>query len=504
MKNKKEVLGVRIAILATVLVQLLLLYAPSAWAVPSYTRRYGVDCSTCHTVWGGLNAKGVTFQLSGYRAIKGKEIKPVSDDIAVGKEGAIPTTLPLSFVTGVGFDSRTEKREAADGTSSTSKGSSLALEEVSIFLTSPLGPHLSVFAEFPMFETSAWDMTPTGKFEANNTGGSRNIQFDTESAVFETAKLFWNNPFGDRLPRDSFNLLGGITNLPLAYSAMHTRFPVNQFLIYERTALDLISPKRVSDVVGADPNDVLFRLTEAQTLAEINGMLVFGRPVTDVGQAETLWGEYHLGLTNGSNSKADNNSRKDLYGRGVLRWYSQSLGVFFYRSGDTYGDDVRTTASIAANPTDGIMSGAQDANKRRTFGPDATLSLAPFGIPVWLDNQFMWHRESNPTGFNQEFKWHGGFHQLNWQMSKRSVTYVRYDYVKGDAFDDTTSLVNGATGITQAHPSEHDIVIGAQHLIEENIKVLAEFRSHEFEDTSTPVTARLRDNGFTVRAMFGF
>jgi hypothetical protein len=495
--------GVRTVVFAAALVQLLLLYAPSAWAVPSYSRRYEVECSTCHTMWGALNVKGVTFRLSGYRAINGKDVKPVLDDIDLGKEAAMPRTLPLSFITGVGIDSRTEKRDASNGTSSTSKGSTLALEDASIFLTSPLGPHLSAFVEFPMFETRAWEFTPTGKFEANNTGVGRNIQFTTENPTFEVAKFFWNNPLGDSVPRDSFNLLGGITHPPLAYAPGKVRLSVNQYLIYERTALELISPKKVNNVVGGDPNEFLFRLSEPQTLAEVNGMLTFGKPVTDVGQKETLWGEYHLGLTNGSNAKADNNTKKDLYGRGVLRWYNQSLGLFFYNSGDSYGDEVRTTGSIAAN-VDGIMSGSQNANKMRRFGLDFTLSLAPFGVPVSLENQLMWNSENNPTGFNREFKWHGGFHQLNWQISKNSITYVRYDYVKGDAFDDTTSLVNGVTGITKVQPSEHDVVIGVQHLIEQNIKLVAEFRTHEFEDTSTSPTARIKDNGFTIRAMFGF
>jgi hypothetical protein len=495
--------SVRTVVVSAALVQLLLVYAPSALAVPSYSRRYEVECSTCHTMWGALNGKGVTFRLSGYRAINGKDIKPVAEDIELGKDAAMPKTLPLSFITGVGIDSRTEKRDASNGTSSTSKGSTIALEDASIFLTSPLGPHLSAFVEFPMFETRAWEFTPTGKFEANNTGIGRDIQFGTESPAFEVAKFFWNNPFGDSLPRDSLNFLAGITHPPLAYAPGKVRLSVNQYLIYERTALELISPNKVSGVLGGEINDTIFRLSEPQTLVEVMGMTTFGAPVADVGQKETLWGEYHLGITNGSNAKADNNTKKDLYGRGVLRWYNQSLGLFVYRSGDSYGSDVRTNASIAAN-AEGIMSGAQTANQMRRFGPDMTLSLAPFGYPIWLENQLMWNRENNPTGFNKEFKWHGGFHQLNWQPSKNTIGYVRYDYVRGDAFNDTTSTVNGVTGITLAQPSEHDVVFGVQHLVSQTTKLVAEYRTHEFEDKSTATPSKLKDTGFTVRAMFGF
>ncbi len=490
----------RTAVFLTVLTELLLLFTPNAWAVPSYSRRYGVDCSNCHSMWGALTGKGVTFRLSGYRAINGKDIKPVSDDIVIGKETAIPTTLPLSFITGVGIDSRTEKRNAANGTSNTSKGSSISLEDASIFLTSPLGPHLSTFVEFPMYETKSWEFTPTGKFQANDTGRARQVQFTAESPTFEVAKFFWNNALGDSAPRDSVNLLGGITHLPIGYASGKVRLSVNQYLIYERRALDLISPKDPSAVLGS-ADEYAFRLGEPQIIAEVNGMLTFGKPVTDVGQKETFWGEYHLGLSNGSNGKADNNTKKDVYGRWVMRYYNQSLGFFAYHSGDQYDDTLRSNASIA---NAGIMSGSQVANKANRLGMDFTLSLVPSGVPMWLENQLMSNRESNPTGFGREFKWHGGFSQLNWQFSKKSITYLRYDRVKGNSFDDTTSLVNGVTGITKSEPNEWDTVFGLQHLYDENIKLIAELRHHEFEDKSTPVTAKLKDNGFTLRAMFGF
>src|SRR5512140_3797299 len=54
-----------------------LLLMPSAGAVPSYSRRYGMECSGCHTVWGDLNGSGITFRLSGYRAIGGSKLTPI-------------------------------------------------------------------------------------------------------------------------------------------------------------------------------------------------------------------------------------------------------------------------------------------------------------------------------------------------------------------------------------------------------------------------------------------
>lgn len=502
----------RTVLFFAVFAELLLLSMPSAWAVPSYSRRYGVQCSSCHSMWGALNATGGAFKLSGYRDINGKPAKPETDDIEITKGVSIPSTLPLSFVTGVGIDSRTEKRQDTTGATLTSKGSSISLEDASIFMTSPLGEHLSAFVEFPMYETKAWEFTPTGKAEANNIGTGRHIQFQAENPAFEVAKFFWNNLLGDSAPHNSVNLLFGITHPPLAYSSGKVRLSVNQYLIYERRALDLISPSKVSDMIGS-ADEYLFRLGEPQGLAEVNGMLTFGAPAGDVTKKETFWAEYHLGLSNGSNGKADNNTSKDLYGRFVMRYFNQSLGLFVYRSPDTYDDALRSNTMIGAGGYGtanasgnllGIMSGNQDANKATRNGIDFTLSLAPLGVPVWLENQLMYNRESNPTGFGQEFKWHGGFHQVNWQPSKDYITYARYDYIKGDDFDDTTSTVNGHTGVTKSAPREHDVIVGLQHLINANTKLVGEYRHHAFEDNATAIPAKLTDDGFTLRVMFGF
>jgi hypothetical protein len=455
-------------------------------------------------MWGALNGAGVQFRLSGYRAIGGRDLKPVSDDIEISKGVSIPTTLPLSFITGVGIDARNEKREASDGTRLTSKGSSIALEDASIFMTSPMGRHFSAFVEFPMYETKAWEFTPTGKFEANNTSGGRHVQFEAESPTFEVAKFFFNNVLGDAMPRDSFNLVGGITHLPLGYASGKVRLSVNQYLIYERRALDYISPNKVSDVVGDKANDYLFRLGEPQIIAGIFGMTTFGKPVTDVSKRDTFWAEYHLGITNASNGKADNNTSKAVYGRWVMRYFGQSLGFSGITTSDTYDDSLRSAASLAANPA-GIMSGRQDANKMTRFGIDGTLSLVPSGIPVWLENQYMSNREDNPTGFGREFKWRGGFHQLNWQPSKTTIAYGRYDYVRGDRFDDTATVLNGVRGITSVKPEESDYILGFQHLIDQNIKLIGEYRHHRFEDKAgVPATAKLTDDGFTFRVMLGF
>lgn len=488
---------------------------PVARAVPSYSRQYGQTCSACHNPWGGLTPPGLTFKLSGYRAMNGRDLRPLSSEIEINKDLSLPGSLPLSFITGVGLEHRSETRTASVGTGpeARSSGTSLALEDASVFLSSSMGKHFAYFIEFPMYETKAWEFTPTGNYEARyNTNPPRQIKFAAEIPSFEVAKFFWNNVFGGSAPRDSMNLLAGITHPPLAYSPGKVRLSVNQYLVYERTGLDLISPRKVDDVVGGDPDDFIFRLSEPQVLAEAFGMLTFGKPVPDVARKDTLWAEYHLGLSNGANGKSANHATPSLYGRFVLRYYGQSFGLFGWKSSDSYSDAIRATGALA-NPN-GIMSGLNAANEVSRFGPDMTLSLAPWGIPVNLENQFMSNRESNPTGFGRELAWKGGFHQINYRPTNAQALYLRYDYIRGDAYDDTAVVLNGRTGITRSTPKEDAWIFGYQRVIQSYIKGVFEYRRHQFDDlASGPLIpalgvatrpARLTDDGFTLRFMFGF
>jgi hypothetical protein len=243
---------------------LFLLLSQESQGVTSYSRRYNVSCSACHTMWGALNGAGVTFRLSGYRAMYGKDLPSSQKDFELaGGALTLPTTPPFSLITGFGVEYRKENRQAADANKRSRTGSSLALEDASIFLSSPLGKHLSAFIEFPMYETKAWEFTPTGPAESADTATGRNIKFRNDSAVFEVAKFWWNNLI-PHTPRDSTNLCFGISHPPLAYAPGKVRLSVNQYLIYERRALDLISPKFVGpdhddNMLTDDQNGYLFR-----------------------------------------------------------------------------------------------------------------------------------------------------------------------------------------------------------------------------------------------------
>jgi hypothetical protein len=484
-----------------------LLLASSASAVPVYTRLYGVNCTNCHSMWGSLNVNGATFRLSGYRAMAGDDLLPLDKPIEIGKVGVVPGVFPVSFVTGVASEFRQEQRNApaalrdppGESGTITRAAWNFTVADASLFLSAPLGKHLSFFIEFPMFESKAWEFTPTGPGEAR-VAQHGNFQLPTESPVFEVAKFWWNNLLGDGLPRDSVNLLGGITHLPLAYPSGKVRLAVNQYLVYERRGLDYISPRPVNDLFSvAGTSDRLFRLGEPQGMLEVNGMIVRGGKVEAVAKPSTPWLEYHLGGTNASNSASDGNVQKGVYGRLVGRWYNQSLGAFAFWTPNLVDQPMIDAATLTGPGGGRIIRAGSFQSARVSAGPDATLSLAPFKIPLSLENDVLYNRESNPTGYGMEFIWWGGFHQLNYFPTKTSVLYARYDWIYGNSFDDT-----GAGGESKSHPMEWDIIGGLQFLVFENLKMIGEYRHHEFDDRVTSGRSTLKDDGFTVRAMTGF
>jgi hypothetical protein len=314
----------------------------------------------------------------------------------------------------------------------------------------------------------------------------------------------WNSLLPESFgPLDSLNLKAGVDQLPLGFSAEANRMSVRNYLIYRRRALDLLSPTQTDEVLaGSNEADRLNRLGEPQLQVALNGLLVLtGRP-TDLGKFETPVIDYEVGITNGSNNNAAPRTEKDFFGHMALAWFGQRFGFFGYYSPDIYDDNLRADGS-----TTGVLSGRQLANRTSAFGPDVTLSLDPLDIPVWLETQVLFNRESDPTGFKKPFSWWGGFSQINGKVPVRAkflqwiTAYARYEWLRGDRFDDTT--VGGITGVVR--PREWQAVVGLQWFILENLKIVTEYSQRRFDNNeSVPHHEHLTDNFFTVRAAIGF
>lgn len=472
---------------------------PPASAIPAFARRYGVSCSTCHDAWPHLNATGMSFMMSGYRRLNGMAVQPTTKDIEVALGAlSIPSIPPLAIVGTFGFDFQQLKRRAADGSKNSRTGSSFDVDEIEILAGAPLGKHLSFFLDYDLTETEIEH--PAGPGEANETGTHRDLTFETEGpSVPGMLMMIWNSLLPESVaPVDSLNVIAGINELPLEFSPEHRRLSATPYLIYERRALDLLSGQPLDDLLTENENNRLFRLSKPQTGVELNGMILLGAGGGGMDMQRIPMIEYHVGVANGSNNRSDPNTEKDVFGRLTVRWWGQTLGSFAYYSPDIYSDRNRQDHAINAG---GIFSGRGRHNRASSVGPDLTLSLAPWNVALWIENQVLFNHESDPTGFKKSFDWWGGFSQLNWKVVSPLVAYARYDWLHGDRFEDTDN--GGVTG--PVRPREWQTVFGLQWYVLDNFKLIGEYSHREYKnDASSPTHQRVKDDFFSLRASIGF
>jgi hypothetical protein len=432
--------------------------------------------------------------MSGYRRMDGRELKPTTPDIELGRGAlSMPSIPPLAIMGQFGLDYQEVGRRGSDGTTATRKASSFDVNEVELIAGTPLGKNLSFFLDYELFETEVESRTGPG--EANETGRRHNFQFETEGPRAPgLAMVIWNSLLPQSVaPLDILNIIGGIKELPLAFSPHHRRLSASPYLIYERRGLDLVSGMPLEDLLSAAERRQLLRFSKSQIGVELNGNIRTGAT------PEAFSLRYNVGVTNGSNnSDADPNTEKDFFGRLGATWAGQGLGIFGYWSPDIYDDNLRRNRSIAAG---GILAGPGRNNEASGVGPDLTLSLEPLDIPIWLETQFLFNNETSPTGFYKSFGWWGGFSQLNWMVVRSLLAYGRYDWLRGDRFDDTA--LGGNTGPVK--PREWAATFGLQWYALENLKLLAEYNRHEFENTaSTPRKQKINEDFFTLRVSLGF
>lgn len=136
------------------IVSLTVLFAPSAHAVPSYSRQTGLPCSSCHYAPPELNAFGRKFKLEGYTfATKGE----VSDDKKDHNSGLrLLESFPLSVL----FDTSFTSTKSPQPT--TQNGNFEFPQAASLFLAGSWGNHVGSFVQVT-YDSQAdhftWDNT---------------------------------------------------------------------------------------------------------------------------------------------------------------------------------------------------------------------------------------------------------------------------------------------------------------------------------------------------------
>lgn len=294
------------------------------------------------------------------------------------------------------------------------------------------------------------------------------------------------------LTDDVLNLRVGVYELPLGVSPEHRRLSVAPFEIYAATAQSLLGLEGGSKT-GISNKEAILSLQETQLLAEVYGNLYserLGIPGLQV--------RYHIGTANDSNVNADNNSDKGVFGRLELGYGGQTLGFFGYW----------TPNILDRSRPPGFLGGK---NSVRRLGPD--LQLRFFDERLNITAQYLWAHDSNPTGVGEPFDYSGGFAQIDTVLPAGAlgtfVPLVRFDYVKGDKFDDTERAKALAQEAVRTEPRIWAVTAGVQYYAWENVKFVAEATYRRTTErlsntTSTAEKDRVREVILGIRVQVGF
>jgi hypothetical protein len=441
-----------------------------AHAIPAFSRMFGQSCGACHNGVPRLNQAGEEFRLSGYTRYEGGAAIPKVPPITVGKL-SLPGIVPISLRGIVGFDvNHLEERDTADGSTRSFDPNSINLEEFSILAAAPLNHYLSFFVDFPIAHTE-FDRD-TRRFNLNGPDKP------------ELAYVSLNNLFFD----DLLNLKAGVAELPVGFSPEHRRLTASPYEIYQATAQKLLRLEGPAQTGIADEE---FSLAEGQLLIALYGNLYSER----LGISD-LYFRYQIGTANDTNVNGDNNEAKSIFGRLEVGWLGQTLGFFGLFSPNIL-DKTRPEGFL----------GTRDQVRR--LGPD--LHLRFFDEALNFSFQYLWAHDSDPTGLGQSFNYSGGFAQADYLVKVGSwgnlLPLVRFDYVKGDKFDDTDRALAAGLGPIRTKPRIWAITGGLQYYPWDNVRIVAEGTYRETSDQlsrseSTVEKDRIRETIFTVRLDF--
>lgn len=288
-------------------------------AIPEFARKYGVNCSMCHSGFTKLNDYGQRFRDNGYQmpGQQGKE-KTVF-------EGGIPVSMRLP----VGYSSYNTKEGTASG---------FNLYGFDLLAAGVLHKNVS----FLLIYTPRIDI-PSSSYHGPNSINSNPSQVGS----LESVSLVFSN-----IIKNALNVRVG-------------RFEPAYHLFSSKRSYYLMQPYEVYSMISPNNN---FVFDENQIGIEATGHFKFGF-------------KYAAGFINGNGGNPDNNNNKDFYltaqqtiGQGDGQSAGQRIGLFGY-----YGLQPTSPGSII-DPT-GNTNGGDNKSFYR-YGASGSFNWQMFNLQV--------------------------------------------------------------------------------------------------------------------------
>ncbi|HYD48633.1 MAG TPA: hypothetical protein VEB21_09810 [Terriglobales bacterium] len=240
------------------------------------------------------------------------------------------------------------------------------------------------------------------------------------------------------------NLRAGLFELPLGNSPRVHRLTTRPYLIYATNAFRLLG--RPPPLQHGRTDSV--SLASTQIGAELEGR-----------HRSSGW-EWSSGAVAGSNNRRDNNDSADFFLRCGWRPNANRAGFFLYYSPDTLADGVR----------DRVLR----------MGPDVTL----YSRHAILTAQALAGHDSNPGDRGVGLWFYGGFVEIDLRLIPELLALLRVDAVGMPGYDDRSD--GGAIHVDR---TLWEFTGGAQYLLHENLKLVAEVTYSENHDAVSNTTA---------------
>jgi hypothetical protein len=359
-------------LIAVFLLELMLPF--NSQAIPDFARKYGFNCSMCHTGFTKLNDFGQRYRDNGYQ-IPGQQ----------GKEkNVFESGLPIALRTTLGYTSY----NANDGTAST-----FNLLGFDLLAAGVLHKNISFLLIY----------TPRIDIPSNSYLGSDILNSNaSQTGSLESVSLVFSN-----IIKDALNIRVG-------------RFEPAYHVISSRRSYYLIQPYEIYSMTT--PNNS-FGFNDNQIGIEATGHFRFGF-------------KYAAGFVNGTGGNPDNNNKKDVYmnlmqtiGKGDGQSAGQRIGLFGY-----YGWQPLTLPGTVIGQT-GNTNGTNNKSFFR-YGVTGSFNLQTVNLQIMYmkgtdDKSF------NNLESQMKYNYSGGFVELDYagMLNNRLVASAIYNWITPPSYD---------------------------------------------------------------------
>jgi hypothetical protein len=343
-------------------------------SIPAFARKYGFNCSMCHSGFAKLNDFGQRFRDNGYQ-IPGQ----------AGKEGTVfETAPPVSMRLPLGHTTYNTKAGTAN---------SFNLYSLDLLASGVLHKNIS----FLMIYTPRID-EPSAYFSGRDSSNNSALQY----GALESASLIFSN------------IIPNVLNIRVG------RFEPGYHISSSKRSFYLFQPYEIYNM-SAPKNNYVF--DDNQIGIEASGHFQKGF-------------KYTAGIVSGNGSNPDNNNNKDVYlslsqtfGKGDGQSAGQRLGIFGY-----YGwQPLTLPGTIVGNM--GQTNGSDNKSFSR-IGFNGSLNYKSLNAQIlyFIGSDDKAFNDLNPA---LNYKYSGGFIELDYAglFNNKLVASVMYNWIQPPDYD---------------------------------------------------------------------